>query len=63
MVVKTFGERTGAVLNRGMQMDPLAKGMHLCGQDIASKSLPEINTERLGLPEAGEMRQSRRGRG
>ena len=51
MDLKTFGERTKAVLNRGKYMEPLAKRMHICGQrESASKSLPKINTERLGLP-------------
>lgn len=61
MVVKTFGERTAAALNSGMYTEPLAKGMHICGQkESARKSLPNINTERLGLPEAGELLQSHR---
>jgi len=58
MVVKMFGERTGARLNRGRHMEPLSKGIHICGQkENARKSHPEIDTERLGLSEAGEMLQ------
>lgn len=60
MIVKTFGERTGGVLNRGMHMEPLSKGMHICEQkENARKSVQEINTEILRLQEAGETLQSR----
>ena len=60
MVVRTFGERAGAVLNRGMHMEPRSKRMHICGRKkSARKSVPEINTEILGLQEAGETLQSR----
>ena len=43
MVIKTSGERAGAVLNRGMHMEPVSKGMHICGQkESARKSVPAI---------------------
>ena len=66
MVEKSFRERAGAVLNRGTgtHMEPLSKGMHMCGQkESGRKSLPEINTERLGLSEAGGMLQSHHANG
>ena len=41
-----------------------AKGIYICGQkESASKSLAEMKTERLGLPEAGEMLQWRHSSG
>ena len=47
---KAIRREDGNGLNRGMHIEPLSKGMDICGQKVSErKSCLEINNARLGL--------------